>query len=56
MRIRRSKVDFTIFFRLLSDAASQSDSDDALLVLEPSFYEPVYNPQVPVCSMSFSFI
>ena len=43
---RRSKVDFTIFFRLLSEAASQPDSSDALMVLEPSFYEPVYNTQV----------
>lgn len=46
MHILRSKVDFTIFFRLLSDAASQSDSSDALAVLEPSFYEPIYSKQV----------
>ena len=43
---RRSKVDFTIFFRLLSESASQCDSSDALMVLEPAFYEPVYNTQV----------
>ena len=44
----RSKVDFTIFFRELAVAASQEDSNDALLVLEPSFYEPCFTKKVLV--------
>jgi hypothetical protein len=41
-----SKVDFTIFFRSLSSAASQVDSNDALMVLEPAFYEPCFSQKV----------
>ena len=42
----RSKVDFTIFFRELSEAASQQDSNDALMVLEPAFYEACFSQKV----------
>jgi hypothetical protein len=41
-----SKVDFTIFFRSLSSAASQVDSNDALMVLEPAFYEACFSLKV----------
>ena len=51
----RSKVDFTIFFRELAVAASQEDSNDALLVLEPSFYEPCFTKKVLVSRLISPF-
>ena len=42
-------MDYTIFFRELSTAASQVDGNDALMVLEPSFYEPCLGKKVSDC-------
>eukprot|EP00596_Hydrurales_sp_CCMP1899_P009921 CAMPEP_0119045042 /NCGR_PEP_ID=MMETSP1177-20130426/36563_1 /TAXON_ID=2985 /ORGANISM="Ochromonas sp, Strain CCMP1899" /LENGTH=604 /DNA_ID=CAMNT_0007016123 /DNA_START=163 /DNA_END=1974 /DNA_ORIENTATION=+ len=42
----KSKVDYTILFRELSLAASQVDCNDALMVLEPAFYEPCLHEKI----------